>query len=140
MDSVLEWKLRVDKKFSNADALEDATVLPFNIMLPRECRLPNELLRVIIKKGLFVFTDSLHIKYYLSNNSTSRFAIVIPKKIIKLATVRNRNKRLLRQALFTTQHNLAYSIDAVVTVKKPQTLETQKNMNELVEYIFKKIR
>lgn len=87
-------------------------------MLPREFRLPNELIRVVNKRGVFVSSDVLQIKYAYSNHSVSRFSFIVSKKLCKKATDRNRNKRWLRIAALDTMKCLNRSVDAVIILKR----------------------
>ncbi len=96
-------------------------------MLPREFRLPNELVRVVSRRGLLVSSDLLQIKFSFNNRSVSRFSFIIAKKTIKKATVRNRNKRWLRNAVLDSMKLLHNSIDAVVILKK-HTTELNKDL------------
>lgn len=99
-------------------------------MLPRELRLPNEVLRDVLKKGLSLSTHALYIKYLYTDNKQCRFAIIVPKKTSKLATVRNRNKRILRVALIHNNLLFKTGLDAVITLRK---IEPDQNilLNEI---------
>ncbi len=65
-------------------------------MLPKQRRLSKELVKKIIKEGKGVYNHNLSLKYLIAPHQKSAFSFVVPAKIEKLASRRNKLKRMAR--------------------------------------------
>jgi ribonuclease P protein component len=89
-------------------------------------------MRLILKTGRSVYSDSLQCKYYQDSLTTPRFAIVVPKKTVKKSTERSRIKRLLRSAIICVQKDQHVSLEGVFIVKRlPQELNLTTYVQEI---------
>ena len=62
-------------------------------------------------------TDPLRMLYRKNDLGLSRIGIIVPKKIVRLATVRNRHKRLIREQFRLVKKTLP-NVDIVLLLKK----------------------
>ncbi|MBU1146346.1 ribonuclease P protein component [Patescibacteria group bacterium] len=98
-------------------------------MLPKPHRLLSEKdFQKIWKRGSSFYTKTLGFKVLKNNFSVSRFGIVVGTKISKLATVRNRAKRQIREIIQENLKKITPGYDFVITVL-PAALG--KNYSEL---------
>lgn len=82
-------------------------------MLPRVFRLQKSKdIKTVIEKGARYRGRHLQLSALHTNGATSRFAFIVSNKISKKATVRNRAKRLMREATrsLLPQINSGYDI------------------------------
>lgn len=86
-------------------------------MLHKKNRLSSYLIPQTLKQGATVSLDAVLLKYKLSDNLYSRFAILISKKVAKKAVNRNRLKRLFREALRRNISIIKSPIDAVLIIR-----------------------
>lgn len=86
-------------------------------MLPKQLRLSNERIRLILKKGSSVYSETLQCKFFLDNINNPQYAIIIPKKTIKKSTKRNRIKRLLQNVIFDLSNKHQPPIHGVFIVR-----------------------
>jgi ribonuclease P protein component len=68
-------------------------------VLPKENRLSKKEIRQVFKRGKVIYGDLFLLKVCLNSLNLSRFSIIVPKKVAKKATQRNRIKRLARESL-----------------------------------------
>jgi len=109
-------------------------------MLPKRNRLEKKRILVILKKGKSLFSKKLKIKYLQTQLSFSRFAFLIPLKISKKATRRNRFKRQLREIvrLKIKEKKVKGGFDIVFIAK---ILETDYHLLEKeIDIIFKRLK
>ncbi len=111
-------------------------------MLPLSHRLPAPDVRQVMRSGRRLTSPELVLIYrkrelkFATTKRTSelsreagpwcsaRFAVVVPKRVDKRAVVRNRTKRLVREALRKLLPTMDQGIDGVIIVrKKLETLE-----------------
>ena len=62
-------------------------------------------------------TDPLRMLYKKNDLGLSRIGIIVPKKIVRLATARNRHKRLIKEQFRLVKKNLP-NVDIVLLLKK----------------------
>jgi len=77
----------------------------------------------VLKKGQWLFI------FKANSLAINRYGFVIPKKSAKLSTVRNRTKRLLREACRLNKQNITQGFDMILFAYKP--LESFKQAEEL---------
>lgn len=91
------------------------------------------------EKGKFLTLPYFSVSYLKNNTKESRFGFVVSKKISMKATVRNRIKRLMKEAIRINMEKLPKGYDFVVLAKSGivhktfGTIETDliKAMNSL---------
>lgn len=105
----------------------------------RESRLltPGQFQSVFTKPIRF---GSSHITVLTSQNpdKNNRLGLAIAKKRVKLAVQRNRIKRLIRESFRLNRNNLP-NIDIVVMVKSGTDKLDNKEINQQLEKIWRKI-
>ncbi len=108
-------------------------------MLPKENRLTKKTdFDTVFKGGKTIKADFLIAKVLKNKLSVSRFGFVVSKKVSNKATVRNKVKRRLRDAVASELENIPKSMDVVmVTLQGIQKLEFLE-IQTAVKYIFKK--
>jgi ribonuclease P protein component len=106
-------------------------------MLPKKNRTNKKLVEEIFKKGVFVSTPHLSLKYYLEGNNTSpRVSFVVPKKIEKRAVGRNYLRRrgyLILEKYFKKLPAGFYGVfvfKKIITVKEIED-EIKKILNQI---------
>lgn len=86
-------------------------------MLPNKNRLKKDAdFQKTWKRGLSFYTKILGFKILQNNLAVSRFGIVVGTKISKLAVVRNRLKRQIREILHKKIKEIVPGYDLVITV------------------------
>ena len=76
---------------------------------------PSEYLD-ILKRGQMITHPPLQIKVLLNPSSQLQYAIRIPKKIVPLATKRNRLKRLIRAPLHAAAKEKPFRYKCIITL------------------------
>jgi len=87
-------------------------------MLPKPNRLPSYEIPHVLKHGKRITEGSLVIVYQKNSLEHSRFAFVVPTSVDKRATVRNRMKRLLREAVQSLLGQITGGLDMVTMVRR----------------------
>ena len=105
-------------------------------MLPKKNRLTKKNdFDAVFRKGVAVKSDFLILKTLKNNLKESRFGFVVSKKVSAKATVRNKIKRRLRDAVFQKIAEIKNSVDAVAVVlpgaEKKDFLEIKNTINNL---------
>lgn len=106
-------------------------------MLPSVNRLPASEIRTVTRSGKRFFSGPLQLIIIPSTSPVSRFAFIVSTGVDKRATVRNRMKRLLREAVQHFLPSLKSAVDVVIMTKKGLP-DTQKQVETLVKEIFQK--
>lgn len=83
-------------------------------MLPSSLRLPSSVVATVVKSGKTHRQEQITCKILLNHLPQSRFAIVVPAKITKLATQRNTIKRALRETIMNRQQDIRPGYDVVI--------------------------
>lgn len=104
-------------------------------MLPKSYRLPRESFDHVFHSGKRIQTKEFQYIVITSNNPHSRFAIVVGKKIAKLATHRNRMKRLINESLHHLLPTFSQSYDGIFFVKFDFSTLPQNKVESLVSKI-----
>jgi len=73
-------------------------------VLPKNYRLPSRQILPTIKKGRLFASQNFNIRWLPATSGSLKIAIVVPVRLDKRATKRNRAKRLLREAI---RHHLS---------------------------------
>lgn len=80
------------------DAGRPKAYLDLAIMLPRKNRIPRTDIPLLLRRGSRVREDGVEL-VFRKTTGIPRFAFVVPKKIDKRATARNRIRRVLSEAV-----------------------------------------
>ena len=92
-------------------------VVSLKLMLPAAHRLPSNLAATLSKYGRVVMCHGLRLVYQKNQQNRSRFMVVAGKQVSRLATERNRTKRLLHEALFRLVTQEVIPIDAILQAR-----------------------
>lgn len=91
---------------------------------------------VIFKKGASLKSDLLILKVLKNNFEQSRFGFVVSKKVSKKATVRNKLKRRLSEAVKTELKNIKDGLDLVFIslpgIEKKEFPDIKKSVNNIL--------
>jgi len=105
-------------------------------MLARRHRLPAAEIPTVLKQGRKITLPQVLLIFRQTQNPVSRFAFVVPTKVDKRATVRNRLKRLLREAVQHLLPQIEAGRDILIIVKKDFSNLTQIEVERLVKNIL----
>lgn len=87
-------------------------------MLPKENRLPSPLIKTVMRRGKRIATDGLQFIFIQNTIPISRFAFIVPKSVDKRAVVRNRIRRVVREAVRLALPAIAPGWDGVFLIRK----------------------
>ncbi|MDQ5943686.1 MAG: Ribonuclease protein component [Patescibacteria group bacterium] len=74
----------------------------------------------------------LYIKSLKTGYKTSKFAVVIPKKVAKLAVKRNRARRRVYEIIRVNQPNIAGGYNIIITLKSDLSSLTPSKLTEVL--------
>ena len=95
--------------------------------LPRKHRLSGKKeFEKVFKKGKTINSETLRIKFIPNHLSFSRFGIIVPLLVSKKATIRNKTKRRLGEAIRLNIGGIKTAYDVVIIVK-PEILRKGRN-------------
>lgn len=80
----------------------------------------------------------LYIKSLKTGYKTSKFAVVIPKKVTKLAVKRNRARRRVYEILRTNQSNIISGYNIIITLKSDLSHLSPKQLTDILLQGLKK--
>lgn len=104
-------------------------------MLNKKYRLNRAQINIIYKKGRGRNFDILGVKFLENRVSHPRFAIVIPKKVVKLATGRNRLRRVMFDEIsaLIKDQKFAQTRDYIIRLYRdePDTKNLRTKMGEI---------
>jgi len=108
-------------------------------MLPINNRLKKrEDFAQIFSKGAYAGYDGLSIKYAKNSFEVSRIGFPIGKNYSKKATVRNRTRRILREAIGQCMEEIKSGYDIIILIKPAyQDVELKKITTELKKVLSK---
>lgn len=87
-------------------------------MLPKENRLPSPQIKTVMRRGKRVSAQGLQLIFVQNNLPVSRFAFVVPKSVDKRAVVRNRIRRVVREAVRLALSQITPGWDGVFLIRK----------------------
>lgn len=88
-------------------------------MLARKNRLNEEKdFKLIYKSGKFIFGQFVNLKFIKSNGENPQIAVIVSKKISKLATVRNKLKSQINEVILSVLDKMKKNIKLIINVKK----------------------
>jgi len=110
-------------------------------MLPKENRLKkNKDFKKVFKEGKGFKEDPLVLKKAKNNLKISRFGFVVSKTFFKKATLRNKIKRRLREAVRIRLDEIKKGIDAVIIAGPGLEAKDFRGIKEIVNKLFKKAK
>ncbi len=87
-------------------------------MLPKSQRLPSQNISRVRTTGKRIVLFPFELRYISTLHDTSRLHVVVPKRLDKRSTVRNRQKRLLHAALSPLLSHRSPTFDGILTLKQ----------------------
>lgn len=110
-------------------------------MLPSQNRLKKKKdFQKVFKKGKGLRENLITLKWVNNNLETSRFGIVISKKISKKAVLRNKIRRRLREEIKKILPHFKKGIDIVIIANPGATKEKREKIAEDLKKIFYRAR
>jgi ribonuclease P protein component len=106
-------------------------------MFPKNHRVPRERIKQVLFEGCKIQTELFLLRKLKNNNSSNRFAIVVSKKVARLAVKRQCIKRRLRNSIsesFADKQNNNFDIIFIVNKKINQS-DSQKIKEEITKII-----
>ena len=105
-------------------------------MLPKPNRIPSKNIADILRKGARIRGSCVDFVY---KNTTlpPRFSVIVSTKIDKRAVVRNRMKRLVREAVWHILPSMKQGLDGVFIVRKKlpdNEIDVEKQMQKLLKW------
>lgn len=104
-------------------------------MLPKINRIPSQAIPDILQHGLRIRGECIDL-VYKKIRPPSRFTVIVSTKIDKRAVIRNRMKRLVREAIHHLLPSLKQSIDGVFIVRKKlpdNEIDVEKQIQKLLK-------
>ncbi len=92
----------------------------------------------VMYNGIYFKTNDFALKLFKTQLNHNRFAIIINKKIAKLAVTRNTLKRRVREVLRKNLSNMAKSYDIIIFPKSSTSQMSLKDLETRLILIFKK--
>lgn len=108
-------------------------------MLHRSCRLDKKQLDEVLKNGKIVHTQFFWLKF-LKKEESSRFASIVPQKIVKKAVDRNRFRRKIYSIFESFKNNINQGYLFVLCMKEPLTKLNKQQIEDKTREIFVKAR
>lgn len=110
-------------------------------MLPKQNRLKKKKdFERVFKKGQGAREDFLFLKFTKNNLKVSRFGFVVSQKISKKATLRNKTKRRLRDAVRMKLPGIKPGFDGAWVALKGLELESFPETKKTIDRILKKAK
>jgi len=110
-------------------------------MLPKENRLKkNKDFKKVFKDGKGFKEDFLVLKKAKNNLKISRFGFAVSKTFFKKATLRNKIKRRLREAVRIRLDEIKKGIDAAIIAGPGLETKDFREIKEIVNKLFKKAK
>lgn len=94
-------------------------------MLPKQHRLPHQEIARVRKLGNRIEAPPLRLFITSATTKESRFAILVPKKIVANAVDRNRWKRIISESLYSLFPQLPPTDGVIQLTKDTKGLKTQ---------------
>jgi len=108
-------------------------------MLPRTFRLPSKDIPEVLRRGIQLRGEGVDFVYKKNRDpGFSRFAFIVSVKVDKRATVRNRMKRLLREAVQRIVSGFPKGIDGVLVVRG-KLPDSKAEVEVIVRAVFRKL-
>jgi len=107
-------------------------------MLPKKNKLQKSLFECNPNPIRKLFYDGFAVYYKKSDEECSRFAIIVPKKIYKKATQRNRIKRYFYNLISLSLQDLKVSVQAKIRIVKIINEKYKEQIKENLNIFIKK--
>lgn len=105
-------------------------------MLPQSLRVPSRLILPLLRRGKKIREGSLELVFERTS-AKSAFACIVPVKVDKRATKRNRMKRLVREAVALLLPEMSVGVTGIIVVRG-KLPDTQQEVVSLVRNILVK--
>lgn len=108
-------------------------------MLSKPNRLPGYQVPILFKTGRRVSVPGLQFIYQINNNSTpSQFAVIASTRLSKKAVIRNRLKRVGREALRGLLPDLQSGIIGIIDIRDIRLGESMEVMKQAAQGLLSK--
>lgn len=94
----------------------------------------------VAKFGQSFFAQELRIKVIKNNQQKNRYGIVVPLKVDKRATVRNKIRRRIKEIIRLHDKNLKQGFDVMILVRESVKELNYKQMEERLLWLLRKAR
>lgn len=101
-------------------------------MLSKDNRLPSSEIRSVMRRGKRVSNASTLCVFLPNQENRPRFAFIVSTSIDKRATVRNRIKRLMREAVRALLPKLKGGWDVILQARSTNEGEMRRSIEELL--------
>lgn len=105
-------------------------------MLPRPYRIPSPQMTVVLRQGRRITDSGIALVYVHNHLKVSRFAAVVPAKISKLATRRNRMRRIVTESIRKNLRQIKTGYDCVFFVRHDISAMKQDDVAPLIGTIL----
>jgi ribonuclease P protein component len=95
---------------------------------------------VVFKKGELLKNDFLWLRIVKNHEQKSRFGFVVSKKVSAKATIRNKVKRRLRDAISNQLKHIAKPADVVIIALPGIEKKKFSEIQEAIMHSFKKLK
>ncbi|PIP87444.1 ribonuclease P protein component [Candidatus Campbellbacteria bacterium CG22_combo_CG10-13_8_21_14_all_36_13] len=101
-------------------------------MLSKDKKLNKDLFNKVFSTGKTIHGETLYIKFTKNNNETKRFAVVVPKKVEKMAVKRVFLKRKIFNVLKDIYNNIKPNIDCIIFFKNKDIENLKEEISSLL--------
>jgi ribonuclease P protein component len=101
-------------------------------MLPQLNRLPSSDIPLVMRRGKRTMGDTLSITAFKREADVSRFSFIVPMKIDKRATRRNRIRRMLRESVHHLLDRITPGFDCILTSRRDVSEMKQPDIEKIV--------
>ncbi len=107
-------------------------------MLPLKNRLKKEKdFQRVFDKGRFAASDLVSVKFVGNGTDDTRVGFIVSKKVSKKAVLRNKVKRMLREAVRSKMNDMTAGFDIIVIAKKGLLEVDHDKITDVLGRIFK---
>lgn len=109
-------------------------------MIPKQNRTPRPEIRNLFRRSNRIHSDDLLLLTAQNELPISRFAIIVSKKVARLAVDRNRSKRLIREALHHILPTIKPGIDCIIITQSNFAKQKEVDIEKEIKALLYKIR
>ena len=108
-------------------------------MLPFKNRLKKgKDFQCVFNKGKFINSDLISVRFLANKMDTMRVGLIVSKKVSKMAVLRNKIKRMLREIMRPNIIKTKESFDIIITAKSKISKVQSKEVDEVLKGLLKR--